>query len=85
MTARMHRIYCDGNDRIEIGCYGLWLRKSKEDLAGIPDGPKEGMKVTIYSIGEFEMEAILEWNAQSNSWAAREIAGTFRPNIEVWD
>ena len=81
----MHRIYCDANDRIEIGCYGLWLSKSKKDLATIPDGPKEGMKVTIYSIGEFEMEAILEWNAQSDSWAAREVAGTIRPNNEAWD
>jgi hypothetical protein len=81
----MHRVYFDGNDRTERNCYGLWLAKSKEDLAKIPSGPQEGMKVTIYSIGEIEMEAILGWSTQWNSWTARGIEETIRPNHEVWN
>jgi hypothetical protein len=81
----MHRIYFDGNEGAETGCYGLWLSRSIEDLAKIPDGPKEGLKVTIYMIGEIEMEAILEWNAQWNSWTARPIEGTIRDNLEAWE
>lgn len=81
----MHRIYFDTNEGTEDGCFGLWLARSKEELARIPGGPKEGMTVTIYMIGEIEMEATLEWNARWQGWTAREIAGTVRDNNETWD
>ena len=81
----MHRIYFDGNEGTETNRYGLWLARSQEDLAKIPGGPREGMKVTIYMIGEIEMEAILEWNARWNGWTAQPIDGTVRSNREVWD
>jgi hypothetical protein len=81
----MHRIYFDGNEGTEDSNYGLWLNRSRNDLAKIPGGPREGMKVTIYMIGEIEMEATLEWNAKWNGWTARPIEGTTRPNQEAWD
>jgi hypothetical protein len=81
----MHRVYFDSNEGTETGDYGLWLDKSKEDLAKIPGGPKEGLKVTIYMIGEIEIEAILVWNAPWNGWSARPIDGTTRENHETWE
>jgi len=81
----MHRIYFDSNEGPETGQYGLWLNRSREDLAKIPGGPHEGMKVTIYMNGETEMEAILEWNTRWNAWTAVPIKGTIQPNPEVWD
>ena len=80
----MYRIYFDGNEGDEDGRYGLWLDRSREGLAKIPGGPKEGMTVTIYMIGEIEMEAILEWNSRWNGWVARPIEGTIRENHETW-
>jgi hypothetical protein len=81
----MNRIYFDSNEGPNDHAYGLWLAKSLEDIAMIPGGPKEGMLVTIYMIGEIEMEATLEWNAKWNSWTARPLEGTVRPNIDTWD
>jgi hypothetical protein len=81
----MYRVYFDSNEGTEANLYGLWLNKSKEDLAKIPGGPMEGMTVTICMIGEIEMEATLEWNTQWNAWTARPVEHTTRPNNEVWD
>jgi hypothetical protein len=81
----MHRIYFDSNDGPDDDTYGLWLSKSVEDLANIPGGPNQGMLVTIYMIGEIEMEATLEWNAKWDAWTARPVEGTVRPNAETWD
>ena len=81
----MHRVYFDGNEATEANLYGLWLNKSKEDLAKIPDGPREGMTVTIYMTGEIEMEATPEWDSHWDAWTVRPIEQTIRPNHEVWD
>jgi hypothetical protein len=81
----MHRIYFDGNEGTEDHSYGLWLSKSAEDLATISGGPRQGMLVTIYMIGEIEMEATLEWNSKWNAWTARPLEGTVRPNNDTWD
>jgi hypothetical protein len=81
----MYRIYFDCNDSAETGNYGLWLGRSIADLAKIPGGPKEGMKVTIYMSDEIEMEAVLEWDARWNAWTGRPVEGTIRENRESWD
>ena len=81
----MHRIYFDGNESDGVNRYGLWLEKSKMDLAKIPGGPKEGMLVTIYEVGDIEMEATLEWSAKWSSWTAKPIEGSTRENAESWD
>jgi hypothetical protein len=85
MLSPMHRIYFDGNDGPDNDRYGLWLAKSREDLAKIPGGPHDGLIVTIYMTGEIEMEATLEWDAGFQAWTARPIAGTTRDNHESWD
>ena len=81
----MHRVYFDGNEGTGDNRYGLWLTKSIEDLAKIPGGPTEGLLVTIYMIGEIEMEATLEWNAQWNGWTGVPVEGTVRENTETWE
>jgi hypothetical protein len=81
----MHRIYFDSNEGSDTGNYGLWLKRSLEDLARIPGGPKNGMKVVIYMIGEIEMEAVLEWDEEWKAWTARPSLDTVRDNHETWD
>jgi hypothetical protein len=81
----MYRIYFDGNDADEAGRYLLYLDRSRQDLAAIPGGPQEGTQVTIYMVGEIEMEATLEWNSKWNSWVAHPIKGTVRDNHDKWD
>ena len=81
----MHRVYFDGNEGPEgVERYGLWLDRSLEDLARIPGGPGEGMRVIIYMTGEIEMEATLEWDARWNGWTGRPVEGTCKPNMETW-
>jgi hypothetical protein len=72
----MHRIFFDSNDRLDFDLYGLWLPKSLEDLAKISDLVCDGLRVVIYSPGEFEMEAHLEFNKTHNVWTARGITDT---------
>ena len=86
MLSAMHRVYFDSNEGPEgHDRYGLWLGRSKLDLARIPGGPKQGMIVTIYMIGEIEMEAMLEWDAKWGGWTARPVEGTLRDNHETWE
>jgi hypothetical protein len=85
MLTDTHRVYFDGNDGTEDGRYGLWLNKSREDLAKIPGGPRDGLMVTIYMTGEIEMEATLEWDAERQAWTARPITETIRDNHETRD
>jgi hypothetical protein len=85
MLTSMHRVYFDGNEGDGNGRYGLWLSKSEEDLSRIPDGPKQGLVITIYMIGEIETEAVLEWcGAPWNAWGARPV-GPWRDNTETWE
>jgi hypothetical protein len=42
------------------------------------------MKITIYMIGEIEMEAVLQWSERYKSWTARPILETVRNNHETW-
>jgi hypothetical protein len=71
----MYRICFDSNDSDETYRYLLHFDRSRENLAKIPGGPKQGMQVTIYMIGEIEMEATLEWNERWNCWVARPLEG----------
>jgi hypothetical protein len=73
---RLHRVYFDTNEGTPGRGYGLWLPNSKEDLARITGGPREGMRVIIYMSGELEMEAILTFHSEWNAWTAEPILGT---------
>ena len=79
----MYRIYFDSNEGNERGNCGLGLNRSVEDFAKIPGGPKDGMTVTIYMIGEIEMEAVLEWDGNWKAWTGRPISGSVRDNHET--
>jgi hypothetical protein len=73
----MYRIYFDSNDGSPTRPgYSLHLSASKADLAHIPGGPREGMRVVIYMTGELEMEAVLAFDLSSNIWMALPIEGT---------
>ena len=49
-------------------------------------GPKEGLVVTIYMIGEVEMEATLQWDARWKCWVGQTVEGTtIRENHDTWD
>ena len=70
------RIFFDSNAGPPGGDrYGLWFDNSKTDLAKIPGGPKEGMRVVIYVTGELEMQAILAFDVEWG-WTAKPIPGT---------
>ena len=53
--------------------------------SGFPGGPAKGMAITIYMIGEIEMEATLEWNMKWSAWTARPVEGTVRANTQTWE
>ena len=73
----MHRVYFDTNEGcVDRDGYGLWLNASREDLARIPGGPREGMRVVIYMTDELEMEADLAFDSDRNVWTALPIPGT---------
>ena len=64
----MHRVFFDSNSgNPASGGYGLWFEKSLTDLAAIPGGPREGMRVIIY-MEDVEMEAMLTFDSGSKSW-----------------
>ncbi|MBN8992809.1 MAG: hypothetical protein J0H42_31615 [Rhizobiales bacterium] len=73
----MHRIYFDANDSVpHHEGYPLHLDAAKKDLARIPGGPQEGMRVVIYMTDELEMKATLAFDSRWNIWMAIPIAGT---------
>lgn len=81
----MHRVYFDGNeladrrerDGVLVDGYSLHLDASQADLAAIPGGPQEGMRVVLYTY-ELEVEAELEYDHEYQYWVGRYIPGTVR-------
>jgi hypothetical protein len=72
----MHRIYFDTNDSLpDHDGYPLHLDAAKQDLARIPGGPQDGMRVVIYMTSELEMEAVLSFDPKWKVWTAKPIAG----------
>ena len=84
MLSAMYRIYFDGNAHADNDGFRLSNDKSRRELAMIPGGPKPGMVVTIYEVGEVEAEATLEWSEAWNAWTAQPISA-FRDNRETWE
>jgi hypothetical protein len=81
----VYRVYFDSNEGPDNERYGLWLNRSREELGRIPGGPQDGMVITIYMIGEIEMEAVLQWDQTCNAWTARPIEESTRSNHKTWD
>jgi hypothetical protein len=73
----VYRVFFDTNTGTVDGRgYRLWFDKSRSDLARIPGGPREGMRVIIYMDEELEMEATLAFDLASKAWIAIPVAGT---------
>jgi len=77
----MHRIYFDenegpgeypGDDR-----YALWLSKSLEDIARLPQPLADGDRVQLYWSG-LELEAIVAFSARHGHWMAHPDLSTVR-------
>jgi hypothetical protein len=83
----VHRIYFDTNaGSPDHDGYPLWFETSKQDLARIPDGPQEGMRVVIYMTGELEVEAVLAFDPKWKVWMGMPIAGTTKIYPEaLWE
>jgi hypothetical protein len=73
----LHRVMCDSNEGNDIEGYWLGFDRSKRDLAAIGDALKEGLRVTIYMIDEFEMEAVLRRD-EKGEWIGWPVSGTFK-------
>jgi hypothetical protein len=65
----MHRVYFDENEQAGEG-YALWLPTSISDLERIGGELRDGLRVVIYWTGECEMEAVLKFDADVDSWIA---------------
>jgi hypothetical protein len=79
----MHRVYFDGNelfarreqDGVLVDWYSLHLDGSQADMTAIPGGPREGMRVVLYTY-ELELGAELEYHEADQHWVGRYIPGT---------
>ena len=71
----MHRVYFDANEAYGER-YDLGIPGAQVDLASIPGGPKNGRRVILYTPGELEMEAELEFVEEHGLWVGRPIEGT---------
>ena len=65
----MHRVFFDENEQVGDG-YALWLPTSKVDLERIGSDLRDGLRVVIYWTGECEMEAVLKFDGEWNTWVA---------------
>lgn len=78
----MHRVFFDGNsgpgDTPDDPRFGLWFETSLQDLAALGDELKDGLRIIIYSPGELEMEAVLEFDAKHDAWMAIGDGATIR-------
>ncbi|MEQ1941349.1 hypothetical protein ABMA32_02885 [Mesorhizobium sp. VNQ89] len=60
-----------------VDWFCLDMGASQADLAAIPGGPREGLRVILYEDG-LEMEAELEYRQEDQLWVGRYIPGTVR-------
>ena len=66
----MHRVFFDTNAGSQDKGYYLWFPQSKADIESIGPDLREGLHVMIYSPGELELEAFLEYDREFQCWAA---------------
>lgn len=84
MPEALSKVFFDTNEATDDGKHCiLWLDQSIKDLAKIAGGPKEGMVVVVYMLGEVEMEATLIRNDSLNAWTGKYHTGTLRNNYET--
>lgn len=70
VAEELPRVRFSTNDRTAINRYGLWLKDSVSDLQELGEKLTDGLRVIIYETGELEMEAVLHFDPEWNSWVA---------------
>jgi hypothetical protein len=70
------RIYSDFNNKDEFHRVRLDLRRSMSDMQSAPKRMAIGDHVLLYEEGEFEVEAVLDFDAKRDLWVASPIYST---------
>jgi hypothetical protein len=78
LADQLPRVFCDFNATISEDGYALWLPKSKDDLDALGADLREGLRVVIHQPGELEMQAVLAFDVQYNTWVGTAVEGTTR-------
>jgi hypothetical protein len=70
------KIYSDFNNKDELHRVRLNLARSKTDIENSKEKIASGAHVLLYVEGEFDVEAVLDFDAKHNSWVASPIYST---------
>jgi hypothetical protein len=70
------KIYSDFNNKDELHRVRLNLARSKTDIENSKEKMTSGAHVLLYVEGEFEVEAVLDFDAKYNLWVASPIYST---------
>ena len=71
-TEAMHRVYFNANERPGAHAaderFALNADLSAEDMARIPGGPRDGLRVLLYDAEDIEVEAVLAFDPGFRMW-----------------
>jgi hypothetical protein len=70
------KIYSDFNNKDELYRVRLNLARSKAEIENSKEKIALGAHVILYVEGEFEVEAVLDFDAKHNLWVASPIYST---------
>jgi len=70
------KIYSDFNNKDELHRVRLNLPRSKTEIENSKEKIASGVHVLLYVEDEFEVEAVLDFDAKHNSWVASPIYST---------
>jgi hypothetical protein len=65
------RIYADGNDMSEAGCFMLHIAGSLQDIARYSGQLQSGMRALLNVQDEFEVEGVLDYDEKNKMWLGR--------------
>ncbi len=65
------RIYADGNDMNEGGCFMLDIAGSLKDIARYAGQLRPGMRALFNVQDEFEVEGVLDYDEENKIWLGR--------------
>lgn len=70
------KIYSDFNNKDELHRVRLNLARAKTDIENSKEKIASGAHVLLYAEGEFEVEAVLDFDAKHDLWVASPIYST---------
>lgn len=74
----MQRIYSDFNNKDELHRVRLNLPRAKFEIENSKEPLTPGTHVLLYMAGEFEVEAVLDFDEKHDIWIASPIYSTIR-------